>query len=99
MIFLQLLSGFILQTLPFAYLCFFPCMDQSRFSRRKTIWLSVLFMLALGVLFAAGCIRISSAAQKDMAVIHEVTALNLLMIAACLTWYLHVIRGSLQMSE
>lgn len=49
MIFLSLLLGFLLQSMPFALLCFQPFSKQLRYSRRKTTVLTILLCMVLGL--------------------------------------------------
>ena len=53
MIFLRLSAGFLLQVIPFAVLALYPYCEQLRFSKKRSILLTLWLLLGLSALFAA----------------------------------------------
>ena len=54
MIFLRLSAGFLLQVIPFAVLTLYPYCEQLRFSKKRSVLLTLWLILGLSALFA-GC--------------------------------------------
>ena len=54
MIFLRLSAGFLLQVIPFAVLTLYPHCEQLRFSKKRSVLLTLWLILGLSALFA-GC--------------------------------------------
>lgn len=88
MIFLSLLLGFLLQSMPFALLCFQPCVNQLRFSLRKTIALTSLLCVGLGLAFAlAGCALKDNFHGTGQELFMVANAVFTAALIPCFLWY------------
>ncbi len=88
MIFLRLLLGFLLQSMPFALLCFQPCAKQLRYSLRKTVFVTIALCLGLGLAFSlAGCALNDNFRGTDQELFAAVNVVFAIALVPCFLWY------------
>ncbi|MEG0377393.1 MAG: GHKL domain-containing protein [Eubacterium sp.] len=96
MIFLRLALGYLLQMGPFAFLSSYPFLNHFKYSKRKTLWLTVLMLLCLSIIFAGVSCYLFVLLSPDESNIHlSFSASNLvfmLCLIPCLLWYIFAIK-------
>lgn len=93
MIFLRLSVGFLLQVIPFAVLALYPYGDKLRFSKKRTVLLTLWLLLALAILFAGCGCYLHLLLPPNHTLFQAVNVVFLLCILPCLGWYLYVVSG------
>lgn len=93
MIFLRLSAGFLLQVIPFAVLALYPYGDKLRFSKKRTVLLTLWLLLALAALFAGCGYYLQILLPPNHTLFQAVNVVFLLCILPCLGWYLYVVSG------
>lgn len=94
--FARLLTGFLLQVVPFGILALYPFWDRLRVSRRKAVAVIVCTMLGLGSLFAlAGC-ALQRLLPGDATLFNAVNAVFMACLAPCFVLYLVLVRATWQ---
>ena len=92
MIFFRLFTGFLLQVTPFAALTFYPYYDHLRFSKRRSILLTLSLILLLAVIFSGcGCF-LQQVFPPNHTLFQAVNVVFLLCLLPCLFWYLYLVR-------
>lgn len=88
MTFLSLLLGFLLQSMPFALLCFQPFAKQLRYSRRKIAVLTGVLCVGLGAAFAAaGCALKANYHGTGQELFMAANAVFTAALIPCFLWY------------
>ena len=98
MIFLRLSAGFLLQVIPFAVLALYPYCEQLRFSKKRSILLTLWLLLGLSALFAGCGCYLRFLLPPDHTLFQAVNVVFLLCILPCLGWYLYLVPGVWQKS-
>ncbi|MEG0376843.1 MAG: GHKL domain-containing protein [Eubacterium sp.] len=98
MIFFRLFLGYLLQMIPFAYLCCYPFLNYLRYSKRKTLGITLLLFLTLGTLFSGGsCYLFTLFSARDASNIHASFSVSNLIFMGCLIpcffWYAFSIKA------
>ena len=93
MIFLRLSAGFLLQVIPFAVLALYPYCEQLRFSKKRSILLTLWLLLGLSALFAGCGCYLRFLLPPDHTLFQAVNVVFLLCILPCLGWYLYLVPG------
>ena len=93
MIFLRLSAGFLLQVIPFAVLTLYPYCEQLRFSKKRSVLLTLWLILGLSALFAGCGCYLQTMLPPDHRLFQAVNVVFLLCILPCLGWYLYLVPG------
>ena len=99
MIFLRLSAGFLLQVIPFAVLALYPYCEQLRFSKKRSILLTLWLLLGLSALFAGCGCYLRLLLPPDHTLFQAVNVVFLLCILPCLGWYLYLVPGNWQKKQ
>ena len=91
MIFLRLSAGFLLQVIPFAVLTLYPYCEQLRFSKKRSVLLTLWLILGLSALFAGCGCCLQHTLPPDHTLFQAVNVVFLLCILPCLGWYLYLV--------
>ena len=91
MIFLRLSAGFLLQVIPFAVLALYPYCEQLRFSKKRSVLLTLWLILGLSALFAGCGCCLQHTLPLDHTLFQAVNVVFLLCILPCLGWYLYLV--------
>lgn len=91
MIFLRLSAGFLLQVIPFAVLALYPYCEQLRFSKKRSVLLTLWLILGLSALFAGCGCCLQHTLPPDHTLFQAVNVVFLLCILPCLGWYLYLV--------
>ncbi len=96
MTFLRLMLGYLLQTLPFAFLCIYPFRDALRLPGKKAWGATALLLAALGLLFAyAGC-YLKGIFPPGQALFQAANAWFLFLLLPCGAWFFILVRAGWQ---
>lgn len=93
MTFLRLAIGYLLQTVPFAFLCIYPFRDSLRLSIRATLALTVLLLMALAALFACTGCYLQQLYPPEQSLFQAVSSVFLLLLIPCIIWYVCIVRA------
>lgn len=93
MIFLRLFSGWMVQIVPFALLCFRPFMRQLRFSAGKTLTIMAGLWGGLGLAFALGSCALYDAFPHNTVLFTAVNILFMASLIPCFLWYLYAVKA------
>lgn len=93
MTFFRLCFGCIVQTAPFAYLCFYPFGSHFRFSKRKTILLTIAVIAGCALVFSIAGTFLASILPGNHVLFQAVNLLFMLCLLPCLYWYINAIRA------
>lgn len=93
--FLRFFTGFLIQLIPFAFLCCYPFYNYFRFSRKKIIFFTCLLIAGLGLFFSITSnlllSRLSNPnSQPGYGIVNSIFLCSLL---PCLLWYLYAIKA------
>jgi two-component system sensor histidine kinase AgrC len=91
LIFLRLSAGFLLQVIPFAVLALYPYCEQLRFSKKRSVLLTLWLILGLSALFAGCGCCLQHTLPPDHTLFQAVNVVFLLCILPCLGWYLYLV--------
>ncbi len=91
MIFLRLFAGFLLQVIPFAVLALYPYCEQLRFSKKRSVLLTLWLLLWLAALFAGCGCCLQFLLPPNHTLFQAVNVVFLLCILPCLGWYLYLV--------
>ncbi|MEG2957349.1 MAG: ATP-binding protein [Christensenellaceae bacterium] len=92
MVFLRMFSGCVLQLSPFALLCFYPFKEHTRFSKKKTLIITVSLIAALGLIFAVICLYLKSVYPREPAIFYYANGVFMCCLVPCFGWYLYAIK-------
>jgi two-component system sensor histidine kinase AgrC len=88
---LRLSAGFLLQVIPFAVLAFYPYCGQLRFSRKRSVFLTLGLLLGLAAVFAGCGCYLQSLLPADHTLFQAVNVAFFLCLLPCLAWYLYLV--------
>lgn len=92
MIFLRLCFGYLLQTVPFALLCFLPFVNHFRFSKRKTIVLTSCIVLGCSLVFSIFGTFLANILPGNHSLFQTVNLIFMFCLLPCLFWYIYAIK-------
>lgn len=92
MIFLRLCFGYLVQTVPFALLCFLPFTNHFRFSKRKTTALTSCIVLGCSLIFSVSGTILASILPGNHSLFQAVNLIFMFCLLPCLFWYIYAIR-------
>lgn len=96
MTFLRLFAGFLLQVIPFAILAFYPYFNHLRFSKKRSIFLTLGLLFGLATLFAGYGCYLQRLLPPDHTLSQAINIIFLLCLFPCLAWYLYLVMRSWQ---
>lgn len=92
MIFLRLCFGYLLQTAPFAFLCFLPFVKHFRFSRRKTTILTSCIILGCSLVFSTCGTFLANIMPGNHSLFQAVNLIFMFCLLPCLFWYIYALK-------
>lgn len=92
MTFIRLCFGYLVQTVPFALLCFFPFVNHFRFSKRKTIALTSCIVLGCSLVFSISGTFLANILPGNHSLFQAVNLIFMFCLLPCLFWYIYAIK-------
>lgn len=96
MTFLRMLSGFLLQTVPFAFLCIGPFKSHLCFSKERALLWTALLLLILSFVFAGSCCYLKVVCPPGQERFIWANIVFLCSLIPCMVWYILIVRKSWQ---
>lgn len=93
MMILRLFSGYIIQLAPYAFLCLYPFHRHLRFSRRKSVLLTVFLILILASVFSLSGAHLASVLPANIALWQIVNGIFLCCLCFNFFWYLYTVKA------
>lgn len=86
----------LLQLIPYAVLCGYPFKDSFRFSRRKTVVITLLLTSVLSAVDGVVNVCLEKTMPNDLSLTNASYSVFLGLIAICFWWYLYAVKEILQ---
>lgn len=95
-VFLQLLTGCLVQLVPFAFLCFYPFHSHFRLSLHKTLVITGALLLTLALCFAGAAYMLDQHMPDEPAQMNAINVVFFLCLLPCFGWYCYALKISWQ---
>lgn len=96
MIFFRLFLGYLVQVVPFCFLCFYPFQNSLRWSRKASVFLTAGLLMGSAFLFSAAGTILASLLPGNHILFQSVNLIFLLCLIFCLFWYIYAVRAPWQ---
>lgn len=96
MIFLRMFSGYLLQVIPFAFLCFYPFTNHFRYTKKLTLAATMGIIFLMAAFFSMVTVYLNAAMPQSHILWQTVNLVFMCCLIPCLVWYLFAIKVNWQ---